>query len=41
MLAPISIGDGDTEPGLMLRSFEARAGNVDEDIRALVRAALT
>lgn len=37
---PISISDGDTNPAIMLRDFEARAGEVDTEIRALVREAL-
>lgn len=38
--APISVSDGDTNPALMLRSFDARAANVEPDIRTLVRRAL-
>ena len=38
---PISVADGDTDPLLMLRSFEARARDVDVDIVNLVRNALS
>ena len=37
---PISVGDGDTSPAMMLRDFEARAKAVDTEIRTLVREAL-